>query len=148
MHVSSALNAIKKRGTFKAYKETHEAYKSNAMWQSKQRPLLPFSRLPLARARKLSRNLLRRLLKRSLQRNPLRRRRLPRTPRKAWLWLTHQTQNFTTSTMPSRIRPYLQKRPPRTRKKPLRPRCFSSMNFFVFGCQVCMEQDSPGADGG
>ncbi len=26
MHVSSALNAIKKRGTFKAYKEAHETY--------------------------------------------------------------------------------------------------------------------------
>ncbi len=26
MHVSSALNAIKKRGTFKAYKEAHESY--------------------------------------------------------------------------------------------------------------------------
>jgi hypothetical protein len=26
VHVSTALNAIKKRGTFKAYKEAHEAY--------------------------------------------------------------------------------------------------------------------------
>jgi hypothetical protein len=26
MHVSSALDAIKKQGTFKAYKEAHEAY--------------------------------------------------------------------------------------------------------------------------
>jgi hypothetical protein len=26
MHVSSALNAVEKRGTFKAYKEAHEAY--------------------------------------------------------------------------------------------------------------------------
>jgi hypothetical protein len=26
MHVSSALNAIKKQGTFKAYKEVHKAY--------------------------------------------------------------------------------------------------------------------------
>jgi hypothetical protein len=26
MHVSSALNAIEKRGTFKAYKEAHKAY--------------------------------------------------------------------------------------------------------------------------
>jgi hypothetical protein len=26
MHVSSAFNAIKKQGTFKAYKEAHEAY--------------------------------------------------------------------------------------------------------------------------
>jgi hypothetical protein len=26
MHVSSALDAIKKRGTFKAYKKVHEAY--------------------------------------------------------------------------------------------------------------------------
>ncbi len=26
MHMSSALDAIEKRGTFKAYKEAHEAY--------------------------------------------------------------------------------------------------------------------------
>jgi hypothetical protein len=26
MHMSTALNTIKKRGTFKTYKETHEAY--------------------------------------------------------------------------------------------------------------------------
>jgi hypothetical protein len=26
MHMSSALNGIEKRGTFKAYKEAHEAY--------------------------------------------------------------------------------------------------------------------------
>ncbi len=48
MHVSSALNAIKKRGTFKAYKEAHEAYVEQKKVASKQRPLLPFSRLPLS----------------------------------------------------------------------------------------------------
>jgi hypothetical protein len=37
MHVSSALNAIKKRGTFKAYKEAQGAYveQRNVMKQAK-----------------------------------------------------------------------------------------------------------------
>ncbi len=38
MHVSSALNAIKKRGTFKAYREPMRLMWSNAKPQRKQRP--------------------------------------------------------------------------------------------------------------
>jgi hypothetical protein len=43
---------------------------------------------------------------------------------------------------------FLQKRLPRTRKKLLPPRCFSSSKLVVFGCQVFVEQDSPGTGGG
>ncbi len=65
--------------------------------------------------------------RRLLQRNPLRRRRLPRRPRKARLWLTHQPQNFARSTRPSTTRPPLQKRLPITSAKLLPPRWFTSM---------------------
>ncbi len=122
MHLSSALDTIKKQGTFMAYKQAHEAYVEQKEVASKQRQLRPFSRLPLARARKF----LRRLLRRSLQRNSPRRRRLPRRPRKAQLWPMHQPQNFAASTRPSMTRPLLQKRPPRPSANPLLPRYFSS----------------------
>ncbi len=110
MHVSSALNAIKKQSTFKAYKEAHEAY-------VEQREVAKQAKATLALL----------LAPRLLQRNPLRRRRLPRRPRKVQLWPMHQPQNFVTSTRPSLTRPPLQKRPPRTSAKLLLPRCFSSM---------------------
>ncbi len=103
MHVSSALDAIKKRGTFKAKKKQ----------RSKRKPLWPFLRLPLARARKLPR----RLPGISLRRNPLRRRRLPRRPRNAQLWRKHQPQNFATSTRPYRTRPPSQKETAKNKRK-------------------------------
>ncbi len=42
MHVSTALNAIKKWGTFKAYKEAVEANVEQRKQRSKQRPLWHF----------------------------------------------------------------------------------------------------------
>jgi hypothetical protein len=76
----------------------------------KQRLIWPFSRLPLARARKLQRKLprklLRRLPRRLLGRTTLRKRRLLKRPRKAQLCLTHQPQNFAMSTRPSTTRPF------------------------------------------
>jgi hypothetical protein len=42
MHVSTALNAIKKWGTFKAYKEACKAYVEQCKALSKQRPLWLF----------------------------------------------------------------------------------------------------------
>jgi hypothetical protein len=118
MHVSTALDAIEKRGTFKAYKETCEAYVEQRKVAKQAKAALALLTAPTSKARKN--------LRRLLQRNPLRRRRLPRRPRKARLWPTHQPQNFARSTRPSTTRPPLQKRPPRTSAKLLPPRCFSS----------------------
>ncbi len=44
MHLSTALNAIKKQGTFKTYKEACEAYveQHEHEWWSMQRLLWPF----------------------------------------------------------------------------------------------------------
>jgi hypothetical protein len=50
MHVSSALDAIKKQGTFKAYKEAHEAYVEQQEAAKQAKTNLALSRLPLARA--------------------------------------------------------------------------------------------------
>jgi hypothetical protein len=101
MHVSSALDTIKKQGTFKAYKEANEAY---------------VEQHEVAKQAKAD---LRKLPRRLLGRTTLRKRRLLRRPRKAWFCPTHQPQIFAKNTKPSTRKPYLQKRPPKARKKPL-----------------------------
>jgi hypothetical protein len=87
MHVSSALNAIKKRGTFKAYKEAHEAYveQHNVVKQAKAALALftaPTSEGKKASERELLRRPMIRLLRRLLGRTALRKRRLLSRPRK------------------------------------------------------------------
>jgi hypothetical protein len=137
MHVSLALNAIKKQGTFEAYKEAHEAYVEQCKVAKQAKAALALLTAATSEDKKASKKASdkesakkfsekEKALRRSLQRNPLKKRRFPRRPRKAQLWPMHQPQNFATSTRPSMTRPPLQKRLPRTRKKPLLPRCFSS----------------------
>jgi hypothetical protein len=58
MHVSSALNAIKKQGTFKAFKEAHEAYVEQREVAKQAKSTLALCWLPLLRARKFLRRLL------------------------------------------------------------------------------------------
>jgi hypothetical protein len=81
MHVSSALDTIEKRGTFKAYKETHEAYVEQRKVAKQAKAALVLLLAPTSKGKKAWR----RLLRRFLQIRPLRRRRLPRRPTKAWL---------------------------------------------------------------
>jgi hypothetical protein len=106
MHVSSSLDAIKKRGTFKAYKGAHKANVEQKEVAKQAKAAPAFFTAPTSESKKASKKASD--LIRSLQRNPLRRRRLPRRPRKVRLWLKHQPQNFTTSTRPSTTRPLLQ----------------------------------------
>jgi hypothetical protein len=81
MHVSSALDTIKKRGTFKAYKEAHEAYVEQHKVVKEVKVNIIFLRLPLAKARKPPRRRLRKLPWRLQGRTALRKRRLLRKPR-------------------------------------------------------------------
>ncbi len=122
MHVSSALGAIEKQGTFKAYKEAHEAYVEQKEGAKQAKAALALFTAPTSKAEKAS--------KKASEKEPAKKssekEKASKRPRMAWLWPTHQPQNFAMSTRPSRIRPLLQKRPPRTSAKPLLPRCFSS----------------------
>jgi hypothetical protein len=101
MHVSSALDTIKKQGTFKAYKEARKAYVEQKEVAKQVKATLALFTAPTSKAEKAS--------KMASEKEPakitLRRRRLPRRPRKVWLWPMHQPQNFAISTRPSTIRP-------------------------------------------
>jgi hypothetical protein len=101
MHVSTALNAIKKQGTFKAYKEAQEAYVEQRKVAKQAKAALAILPAPTSKGKKVPRRL--------PGRTALRKRRLIRRPRKVRLWQTHQPQNFARSTRPSTTRPPLQK---------------------------------------
>jgi hypothetical protein len=134
MHVSSALDVIKKRGTFKAYKEAHKAYVEQCEVSKQAKANMALFTAPTSKGEKASEKASKKASKKAsekasnkaLGRTPLRKRRLLRRPRKVQLCPMHQPQIFAKSTRPFMTMPCLQKRPPRTRKKPLRPRCFSS----------------------
>ncbi len=103
MHVSSALNAIKKRGTFKAYKEAHKAYLEQNKLAKQAKAALAFFTASTSKGKKASKKSYRK----EPAKKPLEKSRLPRRPRKAWLQPKHQPQNFATSTRPSTTRPLL-----------------------------------------
>jgi hypothetical protein len=54
MHVSSALDAIKKRGTFKAYKEAHEAYVEQCEVAKQAKAALALFTAPTSKGEKAS----------------------------------------------------------------------------------------------
>jgi hypothetical protein len=54
MHVSSALNAIKKQGTFKAYKEAHEAYVEQKEVAKQVKAILALFTAPTSKDKKAS----------------------------------------------------------------------------------------------
>ncbi len=54
MHVSSALNAIKKRGTFSAYKEAHEAYVEQKEVKKQAKATLALQLAPTTKGKKAS----------------------------------------------------------------------------------------------
>jgi hypothetical protein len=117
MHVSTALNAIKKQGTFKAYKQACEAYVEQCKAVKQAKAALALLTAPTSKGNKDSEK---------ASRTALRKRRLLRRPRNVQLWPIHQPQNCTRSIRLTTIKPSLLQRPPRTSAKPLLPRCFSS----------------------
>jgi hypothetical protein len=52
MHVSSALNAIEKRGTFKAYKDAHEAYVEQRKVAKQAKSTLVLLQAPTSKGKK------------------------------------------------------------------------------------------------
>ncbi len=114
MHVSSALDTIKKRGTFKAYKEAHQAYVEQREAAREAKANMQLFATTASEGEKANKKGLRRLPLRLLGRTALRKRRLLRRRRKARLWPTLQPQIFVRSTRRSTRKPPLQKRPPRS----------------------------------
>jgi hypothetical protein len=126
MHVSSALDAIEYWGTFKACKEAHEVYVEQCEVLKQLKADMSLFTTPTSESEKANEKRTEQASNKTSGKNrSLRKRRLLRRPKKARLCPTHQLQNFAKNTRPSTRKPYLQKRLPKARKKPLRPRCFS-----------------------
>jgi hypothetical protein len=123
MHVSSALDAIKKQGTFKAYKEAHEACLEQKEVAKQAMAALALFMASTSKGKKASKKASRKEpAKKSSEKE-----KAPKKTKEGSALEKDQPQNFTTSTRPSTTRPLSQMRPPRTSAKLLRPRCFSSM---------------------
>jgi hypothetical protein len=118
MHVSTALDATKKRGTFKAYMEACKGYVERCEAVKQAKATLALLTAQLVRVRKIPRRL--------PGRTALRKRGLLRRPRKARLRPTHQPQNCAQSIKLTITKPSPLQRPPRTSAKPLLLRCFNS----------------------
>jgi hypothetical protein len=126
MHVSAAVDTIKKRVTFKIYKEACEAYVEQRKMAKQAKAGLAILNAAVREVEKTTkktpRNLPRKLLSRLLRR-----------PRKTQLWLMHQTQNCVWSIRLTTKKPSLLQRPPRTSTKPL------LLQYFSF-TQICCPQ--------
>jgi hypothetical protein len=133
LHVSLALNTIKKQGTFKAYKEAHEAYVEQRDVAKQAKADMSLFTTPTSKGKKATKRGLRKLPRRLLGRTALRKRRLLKRPRKARLHPTHQPQNFAKNTRPS-IKNCVCKR---DHQKPERSRCDQDVSVLcklvVFG---------------
>jgi hypothetical protein len=85
MHVSSALNAIKKRGTFKAYNEAHEAYVEQCKVAKQVKVDMALFTTPSSEGKKAYKKAVEKASKKASGKNRLRKRRLLRRPRKAFV---------------------------------------------------------------
>ncbi len=120
----TALNAIKKWGTFKAHAEAHALYVEHYK-------LVKQAKAALAELDKTTIEGPRRLLRR---------------PKKKRLWLMHLMPNCVQSTRRTLRRPKKPQRLPRARRNPLQRRCSSYTQTCCL--QMLSTQDGQGADGG
>ncbi len=125
MHVRSALIAMEKRGTFKAYKDAHKAYVEQCNVTKQAKVALALFTAPTRDGKKAYKKASKKASEKASEKEPAKNSASKKTKEGAALADT-PAPNFVMSTRPSRTRPFLQKRPPRTRKKPLQLRCFSS----------------------
>jgi hypothetical protein len=122
MHVSSALDTIKKWGTFKAHKEAYEAYVKQKEVAKQAKAALALFTAPTSKGEKAS--------KKASEKEPAKKssekEKASKKTKEGAALAKAPAPELATSTRPSTTRPLLRKRPPRTSAKPLLPRCFSS----------------------
>jgi hypothetical protein len=135
MHVSSALDAIEKRGTFKAYKEGYDTYVENKKAAKEAKANLQLFATPASKGKKADKKGTEKTSAEASGKNCSEKRRILRRPRKAQLRLMLQPQIFMRSARPSTRKPPPRKKPPRSRRTLLRPRCFS----FTQICYLLMQ---------
>jgi hypothetical protein len=114
-----------KKKAHKAYVEQHKVAKEEA------KATLALFTAPTSKDKKASKKASEKTSKKASEKEPAKKssekEKASKKTKEGVILANAPAQNFAMSTRPSTIRPLLQKRPPRTRKKLLLPRCFSSM---------------------
>jgi hypothetical protein len=145
MHVSSALNAIKKRGTLKAYKEAHKAYVEQRDVAKQAKAALALFTAPTSKAEKAS--------KKASEKEPAKKSSEKEKASKK----TKEGMALANAPAPELHNEYQAiynkaTFAKETAKNKHKSRCYQEVSVLrklaVFGCQVPVEHDSPGADGG
>jgi hypothetical protein len=122
MHVSSALDAIKKRVTFKAYKETHEAHPEQKEVAKQAKATLALFTASSSKGKKAS--------KKASRKEPANKssekEKAPKKTKEGLALAKAPALEFCNEYQALDYKATFAKRPPRTSTKPLLPRCFSS----------------------
>ncbi len=136
MHMSTALDSIKKRGTFKAYNEAIEAYVEQREAAKQAKAALALLTAPASKGKKASEKA---SAKKSHEKASQK---------------TKEGAALADAPAPELCKEYQADYDKAffAKETTVGSRCFQDISvlpkFTVFGCQVCMEQDSQGADGG
>ncbi len=157
MHMSSALDAIKKRGTFKAYKEAHEAYVEQRKVAKQAKADMALFTAPTSKGKKASKKASKKAYEKASEKASKKASGKNRSEKEKASQKTKEGAALSNAPAPDLCKEYkalyekamFMKETAKNKKEAAATKMFQFyVNFFVFGCQVRMEQVSPGADGG
>ncbi len=157
MRVSSALDAIKKRGTFKAYKEAHKAYVEQLKVAKQGKAALTLLTAPTSKAEKDSKKTSgKESAKKSSEKEKASEKEPTKKPseKEKTSKKTKEATALADAPAPELHDKYqaLYDKAERDCQEQERRHCYQDVSVLrelaVFGCQVLMEQDSLGTDGG
>jgi hypothetical protein len=125
MHVSSALNAIGKQGTFKAYKEAHEAYVEQREAAKEAKVNMQLFTTAASEGKKAGKKRTEKTSKEASGKNCSEREKASQKTKKGAATADATAPELHAEYKAIYKKASMQKRPPRSRRMPLRPRCFS-----------------------
>jgi hypothetical protein len=149
MHMSSALDAIEKRGTFKAYKEANKAHVEQRKVAKQAKADMSLFPTPTSKGKKAYKKGTEKASKKASGKNRSKKEKASQKTKEGAALSNAPAPELREECKALYKKAALVKE---TAKKPERSHCNQDVSvlheLFVFGCKVRMEQDSPGADGG
>jgi hypothetical protein len=130
MHVSSALNAIKKWGTFKAYKEAHEAYVEQHNVAKQAKADMSLFKTPTSKGKKANKKGTEKASIKASGKNCSEKEKASQKTKEGTALSDAPAQNLCKEYKALYKKAVLAKETVKTRKEPLRPRCFSFIQIF------------------
>jgi hypothetical protein len=129
MHLSSALDAIGKRGTFKAYKEAHEAYIEQQEAAKEAKVNMQLFAATASEGEKAIKKGTEKTSKETSGKNRSEKEKASQKTKEGMATADATAPELCAEYKASTRKPPTQKRPPRSRRMPLQLRCFSFMQI-------------------